>query len=139
MQKYSAIKNVGFLLLCVSGMSFADNFTVYRWVDKNNVVHFSQNQPSHDNYTELTLSNLEKKPEKDTVAEKTQDQQQTTQEDQTDLNNKCQEAKTNLNTLKGFDNIQYTDSNGAAKVLSEVEKSQQIAINEKYVEVYCEQ
>ena len=25
----------------------AQNVTVYRWVDKNNVVHFSQHQPNH--------------------------------------------------------------------------------------------
>ncbi len=137
MRNNKVMTKLGFLLLCVSTMSVADNFTVYRWVDKNNVVHFSQNQPSHDNYTELTLSNLEKKPA--TTAKVNTASEQKTEVQQLDLNKKCQEAQTNLRTLQAFDNIQYTDASGATKVLSDQEKSQQLAINEKYVEVYCGQ
>ena len=34
----------------------AKDIPIYRWVDENNVVHFSQSQPKDDNYTELTTN-----------------------------------------------------------------------------------
>ena len=55
-QKYA----LGFILFNSFGYAMADNVTVYRWVDSNNVVHFSQHQPKHDNYTELSMSNVVK-------------------------------------------------------------------------------
>lgn len=130
-QKYT----LGFILLSSFSYAIADKVIVYRWVDSNNVVHFSQYQPKHDDYTELSMSNA-------TIAkeETTSDIPEKTIETPTNFaatTNKCEEAKANVTTLKGFDKIQYTNSKGELQVLTEQEKIQQLAINEKQVEVYC--
>lgn len=134
-------------VLLFSGTS-AQTVTVYRWVDKNNVVHFSQHQPEHNNYTELSLSALTKVGN-DTAKKESVVTNQTANQpvpansvaDSTQTNaskSKCEQAKENVATLKGYEQIQYTDENGELKVLTELEKTQQLAINEKQVEVYCD-
>jgi len=120
--------------LSISALTMADDVTVYRWVDENNVVHFSQHQPSHNNYTELSMSNVVRKKddtpknEKETIAEPL---------NLTPSKEKCEEAKANVRTLKAYDKIQFTDGQGKIQVLNAQEKLQQLAINEKQVEVYC--
>lgn len=131
-QKYT----LGFILFSSFAYGMAENVIVYRWVDNNNIVHFSQHQPEHDDYTELSMSNVVKtqKDNSSDVEEKTID---------APINigptpDKCEEAKANVNTLKGFDKIQYTNAKGELQVLTEQEKVQQLAVNEKQVEVYCD-
>ncbi len=129
------IKNIGYLLFCVSGISMADNVTVYRWVDKNNVVHFSQYQPGNDNFTELSMSNVVRKQTE--LEEKTASDIEKSPK-AIDSKDKCEAAKANVRTLKAFDKIQYTNEKGSVQVLSELEKKQQLEINQKQVEVYCQ-
>lgn len=126
---------LGSILLCVASYAIADNVTVYRWVDSNNVVHFSQHQPKHDNYTELLMSNSVKPEQNKTVPAPVQTTDAPITVPQT--KDKCEEAKANVKTLMGFDKIQYTDTNGVVQVLNETEKAQQLEINKKQVEVYC--
>ena len=47
-------------LFFYSGHCLASELMVYRWVDKNNIVHFSQHQPVGDEYTEFLVSNQSK-------------------------------------------------------------------------------
>lgn len=114
--------------------------TVYRWVDENNIVHFSQQQPAHDNYTVISMANNKKSSARVDNVDNTTTQQENTQAQSNTSdksNNKCDSARQNLSTLKGFDKIQYEDENGKLKVLTAKEKQQQLAMNEKQVEVYC--
>lgn len=129
------------ILLSFDGLS-AEKLTVYRWIDENNVVHFSQHQPAHDNYTEIDMIN--NKNAATQIETKVAEQQVPI--DKPDLTNiysentdnkKCQTAKENLVTLQNFDKIQYKDENGNIKVLSDIEKQQQLAINTTQAEVYC--
>ena len=130
-QKYA----LGFILFNSFGYAMADNVTVYRWVDSNNVVHFSQHQPKHDNYTELSMSNVVKA--KDDNINNVDEKPVETPVNIAATTNKCDEARANVTTLKGFDKIQYTNEKGELQVLTEQEKVQQLAGNEKQVEVYC--
>lgn len=128
------VKFIGVLFVSVAFLSSASNVTIYRWVDSNNVVHFSQQQPEHDDYTELSMSS----PKRNTTSEKTEPVAKT----ETALavegsKDKCEEAKANVQTLKTYDKIQYKDTDGKVKVLDATQKQQQIEINEKQVEVYC--
>lgn len=119
-----------------------EKLTVYRWVDENNIVHFSQNQPAHDNYTEISMATNKKSS---ALLDKSNSSDTPTPEEsnKTDLaanevvNDKCDIARQNLSTLKGFDKIQYKDAQGNLKVLSDKEKKNQLAMNTKQVEVYC--
>lgn len=145
MERYMMnIKSV--LLTCTVLASFngitAEKLTVYRWVDENNVVHFSQHQPAHDNYTEIDMVNNKNASAPVEIAKP----DQVAPIEKSDIanilpnnpdNDKCNAAKQNLATLEEFDKIQYKDENGNLKVLSAKEKQQQLAINTTQVEVYC--
>lgn len=145
MERYMMnIKSV--LLTCTVLASFngitAEKLTVYRWVDENNVVHFSQHQPAHDNYTEIDMVNNKNASAPVEIAKP----DQVAPSEKPDIanvspnnpdNDKCNAAKQNVATLEDFDKIQYKDENGNLKVLSAKEKQQQLAINTTQVEVYC--
>lgn len=144
------IKYLSFALLIYSSVSVAANVTVYRWIDENNIVHFSQHQPAHDNYIEITMAGNKKTKEQNVTANPLNESlpkshelaaQQTSNElSEKKLNNDqtlCQTAKDNLKTLTEFGNIQYKDADGNTKVLSKLEKQQQITINTTQAEVYC--
>jgi len=130
----------GLLLLAYSGSITAAEITVYRWVDKNNVVHFSQHQPAHGNYTEITMTEAYRPPREATIAkdETTRFLEQASTDGLSAASlEKCNEAKANVRTLSDFEKIQYTDSDGITKVLNAEEKRQQLEISKKQVEVYC--
>jgi hypothetical protein len=122
-------------LMMFSVNIFAENIVVYRWVDKNNVVHFSQNQPEHDDYVELTMTNAPRVNDQKDLTELNLKGKNTNQ--LIDLKEKCDTATANLRTLKAFNKIQFTNDKGETKVLSEEEKNQQLELNQKQVEVYC--
>ena len=129
--------------------SVADDGVIYRWIDKNNVVHFSQHQPDHDNYTTLAIT-LSQKKAQSSVLNNTDEQDKPYEKEVVKLNKddekseieaamaqRCEEAKANVKTLMSFDNVQYINPKGEAKVLTATEKNQQITLSEKQVEVYC--
>ena len=128
------VKHIGIILAVVSFVSSATNITIYRWVDEKNVVHFSQQQPKHDNYTELSMAapkpatNIKKtainSPEEAPIASASSQSE-------------CEKAKANVKTLNGYDKIQYTGNDGQVKILGDEQKKQQLEINKKQVEVYC--
>lgn len=135
-----------FLILGILGTNnvFAEQLTVYRWVDENNIVHFSQHQPSHNNYTEINMANNTRQSR---VPKASQDvTPERLEQISTSLNGQqpsaktsalCQSAKDNLEILQEFDNIRYKDADGKTQVLSKLEKKQQLEMNTKQVEVYC--
>jgi len=146
------IMNIKTLSLCLVtlvpfGVSAAEKITVYRWIDKNNVVHFSQNQPGHDDYVEISMANNKKSSVLIDTA-KTAEPSQLKNNDlidnnegsdlSNDLNNdKCRTARENIKTLENFDKIQYKDEKGNVKVLAALEVQQQLTMNTKQAEVYC--
>lgn len=130
------------LVSLVATSSLAAEITVYRWIDENNVVHFSQHQPAHDNYTEITMVEALKAKAK-IVKVAQSDEQQVDQEEQSSavrdrFNKKCEEARANVKTLETFDKIQTTDSDGTNRMLTQTEKAQQLELSKKQVEIYCE-
>lgn len=144
------IKSISLFLITLVyfNASAAEKLTVYRWIDKENVVHFSQNQPSHDDYTEISMANNKKSsatinkdnspetplPNDNLVAESKVEKEVSND----DLSKeKCRTALENIKTLQNFDTIQYKDENGKAKVLSALAKQQQLAINTTQSDVYC--
>lgn len=135
----------GFFIIC-SGQAYSSELTVYRWVDKNNVVHFSQHQPLGDEYTQFLASNQSRILTRtdlnkgDGLLSDTADTLSKSEQSITstiDVSEQCQEAKKNVSMLITFDKVQYTDDNGNKKVLTKQEKHQQLVINQKRTEVYC--
>lgn len=120
----------------------AEKLTVYRWVDDNDVVHFSQHQPTHDNFTEISMTNNVKSPALlGGLSHKNTANNTPAPEDaeifKTQTHKKCTAAQKNLTMLQDFDKIQFKDEKGNMRLLSELEKQQQLAMNTKQAEVYC--
>ncbi|TWX50678.1 DUF4124 domain-containing protein [Colwellia hornerae] len=132
-------------LIFYFGYCSASELMIYRWVDKDNVVHFSQHQPIGDEYTQFLVSNQSSissradlitgplVSDKDIASQQNTDNIAAT----IDMPKKCLEAQENLAMLTAFDKVQYTDEKGSKQILTETEKQQQLAINQKRTEVYC--
>lgn len=133
------------LLLTFSLTIFANDMVIYRWVDENNVVHFSQNQPATGDYTEILMANAHNTSqelespsnEKDVLTSKIDDEDEISENLTIDAAGKCNEAKKNLETLTTFDRIRFVDENGETQILDEAAQEEQISINKKRIEIYC--
>jgi len=123
--------------LMFSTFCCAENLTVYRWVDKNNVVHFSQHQPAHDNYTEMSLANISAPKSNNVMLPKESESETEVPIKISPTPNKCEEAKANIRTLKAFEKIQFTDVSGKVQVLDDKAKELQLQINEMQLKLYC--
>ena len=134
-----------FGLIFYFGFCSASELMVYRWVDENNVVHFSQHQPVGDEYTQFLVSNQSsvtsradiitnpRVSDDDAISQQNQDELMAT----INRPEKCLEAQENIAMLMAFDKVQYTDEKGSKQILTKTEKQQQLAINQKRTEVYC--
>tara|TARA_R110002050_G_scaffold12166_11_gene40249 strand:- start:10 stop:477 length:468 start_codon:yes stop_codon:yes gene_type:complete len=127
----------------------AKEIAIYRWLDENNVVHYSQQPPQGGNYTQLTTTSSFQSKEKqplESVNKATVDEQISQYEkDKAEVLAKnaeitkknCQAAKLNEQMLNSFDNVMITDANGKNSVMSDKDKKEQIALNKKQISMYC--
>jgi len=135
---------VGSALLLLFTVGATENVTVYRWVDKNNVVHFSQHQPAHNEYTELSVVTKTSKTNQGSEEETNNDETASFEvadasNDENANNAQCNEARENVRILETFEKVQFTGTDGEVRMLSAKEKEQQLAVSKKQVEVYCDQ
>ncbi|OUR62601.1 hypothetical protein A9Q74_03995 [Colwellia sp. 39_35_sub15_T18] len=153
--RYSAPMLLG-VAVFLSTNVIAQKIAIYRWVDENNIVHFSQNQPMGDNYSQLTTvssynpnskkiiaesSNAENsaKAEEHELAVKLEEEQQKTIAKNKDIYAKnCNAAQLNIKMLNSFNRILYTDTDGESKVLSTEEKQEKLDTSKKHIDLYCE-
>jgi alpha-D-ribose 1-methylphosphonate 5-triphosphate diphosphatase PhnM len=129
----------------------AKDIAIYRWVDENNVVHFSQHQPKNTNYSELTTfasykakkkalpeqANLPSVDEQLSKYEK--DKAEVAAKNKEIAEKNCKAAQINVKTLNSFDTVMITDPDGKNRALTEKEKKAQLALSKKHINMYCEQ
>ena len=123
----------------------ADQLTVYRWIDKDNVVHFSQHQPKDGDFIEISMAVNQKSSaiiDKENTAKLPQadisdNANEVEPKEDSEIKDKCNSARENLATLQNFDKIKYKDEKGNIKVLGDIEKEQQLTMNKKQAEVFC--
>ena len=132
---YTLKISLGLVLLLPLSDCLADNVQVYRWVDENNIVHFSQYQPKHNNFTELMM--YSSKNVKDNNMPSQDSPSTPVNVAQPASSEKCEEAKSNVSTLENFDLIQYKNTEGEVQVLTKEEKAEQLTINKKNVDTFC--
>ena len=147
MEKFNAIRIALLLLTSVSCFTFAAEAIIYRWVDENNIVHFSQQQPEHDNYTMINAPHdirndrpVEKKPEQsfeDYFKKNNTDTADDSTIDPKDATLRCQEAQANIKVLTEYNNVQVKDKDGKARLLSDAEKKVQLNFNQEQAKLYC--
>lgn len=130
-----------FTLLLSTGAhnALAQDATIYRWVDSNNIVHFSHEHPTDKDYAQVDVK-VSYKPIPKTAEEKAVEEQdeETAKNAAQAIADNCKLAKENLKTLNENEQIMLKDLEGNARLLSNEEKKIQIELSEKQVEVYCE-
>lgn len=133
---------IGLLLHCTSVA--ASNTVVYRWVDDNNVVHYSHEHPANKDFAEVKVHVAYSPPPKADIVEEATPED-TENDDSIDISKlsaevitqNCESAKVNLNILNSFERILIKEADGTDRALSEDEILEQVALSNKYVDVYC--
>ncbi|MCW8833393.1 MAG: DUF4124 domain-containing protein [Colwellia sp.] len=128
----------------------AKNIAIYRWVDENNVVHFSQHQPRDDNYSQLTTiasynAKEREQPEQKKAMPSVREQIARHEKEQAEINaknkeiteNNCKAAQLNMKMLNSFNQIMTTDADGKNRLLSDKEKKEQLELSKKHTDLYC--
>jgi len=127
----------------------AKDIAIYRWVDENNVVHFSQHQPQNSNYSELTTiasyRAREKEQPRSSKTASVDEQLSKYEKDKAEVlakneeiaDKNCQAAKLNEKMLNSFDKVMITDANGKNRALSDKEKKAQLALSKEHISLYC--
>jgi len=135
------------LVLSTSAAVYAQDATIYRWVDNNNVVHFSHEHPKDKDYAQIDVKVSYASSQKGNNADKENAADKLAlSPDTSDLSSKsaeavkknCLTAQENLKTLQQFDNVHIQDLEGNQRLLTKEEKEEQITLSEKYVSVFCE-
>lgn len=129
----------------------AKKIAIYRWVDENNVVHFSQHQPQGDNYSELTtvssynaqenkptVNSTEQTPVNEQIAKLEQEQAEIKAKNKEIFAQNCKAAQLNLKTLNSFEQVLTAGADGNNRLLTDEEKKEKIALSKKHVDLYCE-
>ena len=142
----------------VAPHSLAKDIAIYRWVDENNVVHFSQNQPIEKKYSQLSIFSQYKSMSRQERIALTQEslmaQQDLAAKEEADkvlaankerelknvetFKKNCKAAQLNIKMLNSFDKVLYTGDDGISKVLTPEEKKKQLTLSNKHIDIYCE-
>lgn len=152
------IRNSILVAICtaviLSTSAAAKDIAIYRWVDENNVVHFSQHEPQDENYSQLITfasykanqpSDNTELPSADnktlTVSEKLA-QTEKRRADILEKNKKiaeknCNAARVNIKMLNSFSKISVSDDDGKNHVLTDKERKEQLTLSNKHVDLYC--
>ncbi|MBU2884003.1 DUF4124 domain-containing protein [Psychrosphaera sp. B3R10] len=132
------------ILMVVANQANASKIKVYKWVDKNGVVTFSEYRPSQDDYVELeiegdrvvggksgkvdyNLSTLGRKQVDDNVVQELNEK----------ANEYCKKAKHNLNVLETFKNVRVLNEAGQPTVLDKKDVMEQRRLAMRQVELFC--
>ena len=128
------------LTLIASPLVLAKDVTVYRWVDENGVLHYSQHHPIKNEYAEVKIDtgySPVQAPLKNGIKEQEDDSDELATELAQNSQIKCKNAEANLRVLTDFDKVQITTADGKSSTLSGSEKLKRLRLNEKAIEIYC--
>jgi len=150
----TALLTGALLISSVSNCANAKEIAIYRWVDKNNIVHFSQNLPQDGEYKELStissykalskaeravIAEQEKSKEKDKALEKQQDD--FIAKNKITYEKNCKAARLNIKMLNSLDDIHISeekkDGSIGSRPLTATEKAEKLTLSKRHEELYC--
>jgi len=147
--RHSAILLVILAVIC-SFTVIAQDIAIFRWVDENNVVHFSQHQPQDDNYSQLTTFSSYQSSAVKTIDDRyplppvdeqltkyEQEQAAIKTQNQVNIEKNCKAAQLNTKMLNSFEQVMTTDSEGRNRLLTAEEKQVQLELSKRHTELYC--
>ncbi|NRA72573.1 MAG: DUF4124 domain-containing protein [Gammaproteobacteria bacterium] len=115
---------------------------VYRWVDSNGHVKFSDKKPQHITDENLKVITIKQKNNFKSLNQIAKDRGQTISQQQQDLEQltkkNCDVANYNLKLIKAFGEVSLVDQDGNDVILTELEKKQQINLISKQIDIYCD-
>ncbi|WP_448552000.1 DUF4124 domain-containing protein [Thalassotalea montiporae] len=147
---YKLIPTLCLLLFTMSGN--AQDTTVYRWVDKDNIVHFSHQHPNDKDFAKVDVrvayAPVVPDGEKNSFVDDWLAERQAQKEAKNELERarqaseliekNCQAAQVNLKLLGGFERILLKEPDGSSRLLTPEEKQEQRMLNKQHVEIYCD-
>jgi hypothetical protein len=124
----------------------ADAETYYKWVDDNNVTHYTTHPPKGRGSVEIQASGGHSEPPPPSYTRSVQDEApESSQSSDPNLAAVkptkdpavCERARANLKTLQEHARIRQKDAYGEVKVLSEEEKAAEIKRASDAVKTHC--
>jgi len=128
----------------------AKEIAIYRWVDENNEIHFSQNQPYNDTYSQLTtFSTYKAKKQSDNnktknppsideqLSQYEKQQAEIVEKNKVIAEKNCKAAQLNIKMLNTLDKVTIRDSSGISHVLTKKERKVQTTLSNKHIDLYC--
>jgi len=113
-----------------------DEVVIYRWMDENNVLHFSQDSPLDVPASTIMVELAYHPQEKRESSE--ENQSPTNELTKVEKNKNCQFAQTNINMLSEYKNISFKDDTGKKRLLTKKEIVKHLVTNQESIEMYCE-
>ena len=111
---------------------------VYRWLDENNVQHFSQVAPPTIDTSTISVELAYQPPKKETMELTEAEQSRTSEMTKAATVKNCLMAKSNQTILSENNNISFTDPMGIKRLLTEEEKVEHLTTSKKSIEMYCD-
>jgi hypothetical protein len=125
--------------MCLSPQVSAQE--VYRWVDQDGTVKFSDQLPAQLLIEDVTTVSISPNNTFKSVKQIANEEGKTISQQQQDLEmmseKNCAVANQNLKILKSFDHITQLDASGNEVALSTQEKEQQLSLMAKQAEIFC--
>ena len=143
-----AIRSFALLLLIVCSTA-ATATTIYKWVDKNGVTHFSQEPPQEEQVEKLHSEDIERaktgyvaptvrQDPKPAATEMEKSAQLIKEKDAEQAQRICDNAKQGLNVLTTHTRLNRKDSeSGEPVAMTEEERQAAIKENEQRISLFC--
>ncbi len=131
-------------LLVASAQASVTKVKVFRWVDENGVVTFSEYRPEKSTYVELEIEGDRVLKGKEQVSnlDNSKSSEESSAEAVKELNAQakvyCEKARHNLKVLGSFKNVRVLDEDGNPKILNQNDVNQQRALAERQIDLFCE-
>jgi hypothetical protein len=158
-----SIKQLSFTAALLTGVlltstvincAYAKDIAIYRWVDKDNIVHFSQNLPQDGEYKELStissykaLSKTERKvlSDEESIKQKAEDKERHDEgviaKKKATFEKNCKMAQLNIKMLNSLEDVLInevkSDGTIGERSLTSTEKEDKLALSKKHQELYC--
>jgi hypothetical protein len=131
----------GFILGLMYSSTQVSAQEVYRWVDQDGTVKFSDQLPAQLQIEDVTKIKVNPNNTFKSVQQIAKEEGKTISQQQQDLEmmsqNNCNIANQNLKILKSFDHITQLDASGNEVALSPQEKEHQLSLMAKQAEIFC--
>jgi membrane-bound inhibitor of C-type lysozyme len=142
------------IIFSLSSTLNAQDISIYRWVDKNNVVHFSQNLPKDNDYKDFSTVSSYKalsKADREALAEERSSakliEQRQKQQDTAIAKNRevfqrnCKAAQLNIKMLNSSEAVYISEENSDGSIenrsLTAEEKIAKLTLSKEQETLYC--